>query len=205
MPDVFTDCNGVMKSWNRVVNASERVEVPKKITQTPSTKKRRRVKTTIKDNTSEKWSRKEKTKAPRKSKKLIQPEVERRHKNANDPQYSFQACYTNEIRISKIPDNLILGNHEESKGIEEIFFNYTSSEEVYDCSTTIANLCFSTVIAENFLNDPYPKTMAECKKCSNWKKWKEEIEVELNSSKKRKVFTEVIPTPPRTSPVGFSF
>jgi hypothetical protein len=54
MPDVFTDCNGVMKSWNRVVNASERVEVPKKITQTPSTKKRRRVKTTIKDNTSEK-------------------------------------------------------------------------------------------------------------------------------------------------------
>jgi hypothetical protein len=25
---------------------------------------------------------------------------------------------------------------------------------VYDCSTTIANLCFSIIIAENFLSDP---------------------------------------------------
>jgi hypothetical protein len=82
-----------------------------------------------------------------------------------------------------------LGNHEASKGIEEIFINYTSSGDVYDYSTTIENLCFSTVIAENFLNDPDSKTMAECKKCSDWNKWKEAIEAELNSLKKRKVFT----------------
>jgi hypothetical protein len=31
--------------------------------------------------------------------------------------------------------------------------------------------------------------------------WKEAIEVELSSLKKRKVFTDVIPTPPRTFPV----
>jgi hypothetical protein len=57
-----------------------------------------------------------------------------------------------------------LGNHEASKGIEEISINYTSSRKVYNHNTTIADLCFSTIIAESFLNDPDPKTMAECKK-----------------------------------------
>jgi hypothetical protein len=50
--------------------------------------------------------------------------------------------------------------------------------------------------------------MAECKKRLDWNKWKEAIETELNSLKKRKVFNEVIPTPPITfllSSSGFSF
>jgi hypothetical protein len=122
-----------------MVNAPERVEVPKKTTPSPSTKKSGRAETTRKDTASEKRPRKEKINAPRKSKKVIRPEVERHHKNANDPQFSSQAHYTNETRISEIPGNLVLGNHEASKGIEEISINYTSSEEVYDRST-IANL-----------------------------------------------------------------
>jgi hypothetical protein len=106
--------------------------VAKKTTMALSTKKRGRAETTRKDIASEKRPRKEKTKAPRKSKNVIQPEVERHHKNANDPQSSSQACYINETRISEISDNLILGNHEVSKEIEEISINYTSSGEVYD-------------------------------------------------------------------------
>jgi hypothetical protein len=47
--------------------------------------------------------------------------------------------------------------------------------------------------------------MAECKKHSDFNKWKEAIEAGLNSLKKRKVFTEVIPTPPRTFLVGFKW
>jgi hypothetical protein len=58
---------------------------------------------------------------------VIQPEVERHHKNVHDPQSSSQSRYTNETRILEIPDNLVLGNHEASKGIEEISINYTSS------------------------------------------------------------------------------
>jgi hypothetical protein len=96
-----------------------------------------------------------------------------------------------------------LRNHEASKGIEKISINYTSSGKLYDRNTTIADLCFSTIIAESFLNDPDSKTLVECKKHSDWNKWKEEIKAELNSLKKRKVFTDVIPTPPRTFPVGF--
>jgi hypothetical protein len=96
-----------------------------------------------------------------------------------------------------------LGNHEASTGIQEISINYTSSGEVYNCSTTIVNPCFSIVTAENFLADPDPKTMAECKMCSDWNMWKEAIEAEINSLKMRNVFTDVIPTPPRIFPVGF--
>ena len=112
---------------------------------------------------------------------MVQPEVEQHHSNTDDPQSSSQTCYTNETKTSEIPDNLVLENHEASKRIEEISINYTSSEKVYDRSTTITDICFSTIIAESFLNDQDPKTMAECKNQSDWNKWKEAIEAELNS------------------------
>jgi hypothetical protein len=140
------------------------VEVPKKTILTPSAKKRGRTETTRKDTASEKRPRKEKSKAPKKSKNVAQSEVEQHHLNANDLQSSSQARYTNETRTSEISDNLVLGNHEASKGIKEISINYTSSRKVYDRNTIIADLCFLTIIAKKFLNDPDPKTMAECKK-----------------------------------------
>jgi hypothetical protein len=115
-------------------------------------------------------------------------------------------CYRNEnASTSENPDALVLGNHETSTGKQEIFINYTSSEEVYDHSTIIVNPCFSTIIAENFLADPNSKTMVECKRRSDWNRWKEAIEAELNSLKKRNVFIDVIPTTPRIFPVGFKW
>jgi hypothetical protein len=131
--------------------------------------------------------------------------VEQHCVDTNDPQSSSQACYTNQSRTLKIPYDLVLGNHETSKGIEEFSINYISSGEVYYCSITIVNLCFSTVIAENFLNDPDHETMVECKKHLDWNKWKEAIEIELNLLKKRKMFTDLIPTPPKIFPVGFKW
>jgi hypothetical protein len=66
--------------------------------------------------------------------------VDRHLVDNNIPQSSTQACYINEnARTSENPDDLILGNHEISKGIQEIFINYTSFGEVYDCSTIIVN------------------------------------------------------------------
>jgi hypothetical protein len=65
------------------------------------------------------------------------------------------------------PDDLVLGNHEISTGIQEISINYTSSGEMYDRSTTIVNTCFSTIIAKNLFADPDPKTMVECKRRSD--------------------------------------
>jgi hypothetical protein len=143
------------------------VEVPNKTTLSLSTKKRGRAKTTRKHTASERQRRKEKSKAHRKFKNVVQQEVEQHHSNADDPQSSSQARYTNETRISEITDNLVLGNHEVPKGIEEISINYTSAAKVYDCNTTIVDLCFSTIIAESFLNNLDSKIMTECKKRSD--------------------------------------
>jgi hypothetical protein len=145
------------------------VEVPKKTTMTPSTKKKGRAETTRKDTTLEKRPRKEKSKAPRKFKNVIQPEVEQHHSNANNTQSSSQACYTNETRTSEIPNNLILGNHETSMGIEEISISYTSSKKVTYASQ------------QSFLK------------------------ISLTIQILRQVFTEVMPTPPRTFSVGFNW
>jgi hypothetical protein len=65
------------------------------------------------------------------------------------------------------PDFLILGNHDEFHGVEEISINYTSSGELFDRNTMVANSCLSTMVAD-LLNDPDPKTMAECKQRSDW-------------------------------------
>jgi hypothetical protein len=122
------------------------------------------------------------------------------------PQSSTHVRYRNEnANTSENPDDLVLRNHETSMGIQDISINYTSSEEVYDRSTIIVNPCFSTIIAKNFLANPDRKTMAECKRCSDWNKWKEAIEAELNSLKKRKVFTEEMPTHLRIFPVEFKW
>jgi hypothetical protein len=60
---------------------------------------------------------------------------------------------------SEDPDSLVLGNHDEIHGVQEISINYTSSGELFDHTTTIVNSCFSTMVID-LLNDPDPKTMA---------------------------------------------
>jgi hypothetical protein len=72
--------------------------------------------------------------------------------------------------MSENPNALVLGNRETSMGIQEISITYTNFGEVYNCSTTIINPCFSIIIAENFLADLDHKTMAECKGRSDWNK-----------------------------------
>jgi hypothetical protein len=68
---------------------------------------------------------------------------------------------------SEDPDSLVLGNHDEFHGVQEISINYTSFGELLDNTTTVVNSCFSTMVAD-LLNDPDPKIMAECKQRSNW-------------------------------------
>jgi hypothetical protein len=59
----------------------------------------------------------------------------------------------------KDPNSLVLGNHDEFHGVQEIFINYTSSGELLDHTTMVVNSWFSTMVAD-LLNDLEPKTMA---------------------------------------------
>jgi hypothetical protein len=74
-----------------VLNASERMEVPRKIIQAPSVMKRGRVATTKKDNASNKRPRKEKTRPLQKIVNASQPVVHRHIMDINRPQSSTQA------------------------------------------------------------------------------------------------------------------
>jgi hypothetical protein len=47
--------------------------------------------------------------------------------------------------------------------------------------------------------------MAECKKRSDWDKWKVAIETEIASLNKWKVFSAVMPTPPSIFPVRYKW
>jgi hypothetical protein len=169
LSDAFIDYKGATKYWDHAVNTPERVELPKKTTQTPSVVKRGRVAQTKKDNAPNKCTKKEKMMPFQKTVNVNQHVIDRHLMNIS--QSSTQACYRNEnASTSENIDALVLENHETSTGIQEIFINYTSYGEVYDCSTTIVNSCFSTIIAEKILANPDPKTMTKCKGRSNWNK-----------------------------------
>jgi hypothetical protein len=71
-----------------------------------------------------------------------------------------------QARGSEDPNSLVLENHEESHGVQEISINYISSGELYDRNITVVDSCFSTMIVD-LLHDSDPKTMAECKQCSD--------------------------------------
>jgi hypothetical protein len=121
-------------------HSPERMEVPKKIIQARYVMRRGRTAITKKDNASNKCPRKEKTRPPQKIVNVRQHVVDRHLVNINMPQSSTQVCYINENASTlENCDTLMLGNHEESNGIEEISINYTSSGEVYDSRTTIVN------------------------------------------------------------------
>jgi hypothetical protein len=131
--------------------------------------KRGRVAQIKKDTTPNKRSRREKMRPLQKTVNVSQPMVNRHLVDIQ--QSSTQSCYRNKYAsTSENLDALVLENHEASMEIQEISMNYTSSGEMYDCSTIIINPSFSTIIAKNFLADPDPKTMAECKGCSDWNK-----------------------------------
>jgi hypothetical protein len=68
---------------------------------------------------------------------------------------------------SEDPNSLVLGNHDEIHGMQKNSVNYTSSRELFDHTTMVVNSCFSTMVAD-ILNDPDPKTMAECKQYLDW-------------------------------------
>jgi hypothetical protein len=77
LPDAFTDYKGVTKSWNPIVNAPERVDVPKKTTQAPFAVKRGRVAQAKKDNAPNKRPRKENTRPLQKTVIMSQQVVDR--------------------------------------------------------------------------------------------------------------------------------
>jgi hypothetical protein len=60
-----------------------------------------------------------------------------------------------------------LGNHDDLLRVDGIAINNIETGESYDHKATIVDIYFSEQIAEILQNDPDPKSMVECKKCSD--------------------------------------
>jgi hypothetical protein len=74
--------------------------------------------------------------------------------------------------------------------VKEISTNNVDSRESYDRETTIVDVYFATLTANNLQKDLDPKSMAECKKRSDWNKWKEAIEADWPRSLKERYFDQ---------------
>ena len=103
------------------------------------------------------------------------------------------------------PRSIILGSHDESLRVDEISINFIKMGESYNRKSIIVDIYFSKQIANILQTDSDPKSMTECKKRSDWDKWKVAIETEIASLYKRKVFLAVMPTPPGIFPMGYKW
>ena len=101
------------------------------------------------------------------------------------------------------PRFIVSESHDESLRVDEIAINFIETRESYDRKSIIVDIYFSEQIANILQTDSDPKSMTECKKRSDWDKWKVAIETEIASLYKKKVFLAVMPKPLGIFPVGY--
>jgi len=222
LPDAFTDHKRVTRSHIPAVNAPERVQVPLKATNSivsalnprkrgrppgaqdkvPRRHPQRRVLeplASLKESVEEAQPRVENAPkgAARPGVKLVPegPHPEDGNYHASRAQYRIGGL--------ERPSSIVMGNHDEREDDhEEIATNYVESGESYNRKTTIVDIYFASKIADSMDPDPELKSLIECRKRSDWDKWKVAIEAELRSLCQREVFGPAVPTPPKVIPVG---
>ena len=104
-------------------------------------------------------------------------------------------------------DQNILGNDKDLIDVNiEVAINFMNTGETYNINITVVDGIFASTIALIISNDnmdPESKPIAECQKCLDWVRWKQAIEVELESLNKRKFFGSIVRTPQNVIPVGY--
>ena len=94
---------------------------------------------------------------------------------------------------NQVPDN------------EEISINYVMFGNKWNRNQIDVDDIFACNIALEVLNDNMdhePMSIGQCRQRDDWPKWKEAIEADLKSLKKRKVFGPIVRTPKGVKPVG---
>ena len=118
------------------------------------------------------------------------------------------------IEVTHAPEEAIVSeeiqNHEDVQVLanDEISINYASIGELWDRTKVVINEVFWFAVATKILkedDDHEPHNVDEYRSKHDWSKWKEAIQVELNSLAKRKVFGLVVPTPNDVKPVSYKW
>jgi hypothetical protein len=168
LSEAFTDYKSDTKSSYPAHNAPERVDVPIKTIQLSLPKKRGRSTAAPKVAPSKRLriSRAKSSKSVNASQPQVgrHPIVDKNLTPGPNSQPGSTVHLNSDSGTLEHPDSIVLGNDE----VKEISINYIDSGESYDRKTTVVGMYFSAAIAEIFLNDPDPKTMAKCKSHSDW-------------------------------------
>ncbi|KAK9930871.1 hypothetical protein M0R45_018177 [Rubus argutus] len=111
-----------------------------------------------------------------------------------------------DVLEERVPDETPIPPNPENL---EISVNHASLDDILKRNETIMMIVFIYAVAADIMSndDMEPRTVAECQRRTDWPKWKQAIQVELDSLAKRSVFGPVAPTPPNVKPVvinGFS-
>ncbi|KAG7557098.1 Reverse transcriptase RNA-dependent DNA polymerase [Arabidopsis suecica] len=183
LPDSFVDPKKVTKSYIQACNAPVRIDVQKGINEVAT-----------ESNARKKRGRPigSKDKNPRKSKKgAIGNEVkETIDMAAADPKEPNREIWdANPHGPEGIDDN-------------EISINYIMSKIKWNRKDVDIDEIFAYKVALEMNEDHEPTSILECTQRSDWLKWKEAINVELSSLKKRDVFGPTLRTPSEIKPVG---
>ncbi|WZZ32928.1 hypothetical protein YC2023_016329 [Brassica napus] len=99
--------------------------------------------------------------------------------------------------------------HHESEGNHEISINYIHNGKIWkqnemdDIDDVFSYLLAKEINEEN--EDPEPKSVYDCQKRHDWIKWKDAIQVELDSLNKRNVFGPIVLTLKDVKPVGYKW
>ncbi|KAJ9535658.1 LOW QUALITY PROTEIN: hypothetical protein OSB04_un001192 [Centaurea solstitialis] len=180
LPDAFTDTKRVTKSYIPAVNAPARVDVP--VGQTND-------KVTEESKTRLKRGRPlgSKNKNPRKRK-------------------GIEIATGEEKSVPEETQNIKLPAEEDMDDTnKEVAINYGYMENVWNENKmrNIDDIFSYAVTCDVFGNDdPEPTSVIECQNRQDWVKWKDAIQVELDSLNKRKVFGPIVLTPEAVKPVG---
>jgi hypothetical protein len=86
--------------------------------------------------------------------------------DGSDPQSSSVMRINTEVGTSEDPRSVVSGSHGESLRVDGISINFTETRESYNRKSIIVDIYFSEQIANILLTDSDPKSMTECKKCS---------------------------------------
>ncbi|MCF7184014.1 hypothetical protein L3H42_10985, partial [Corynebacterium sp. MC-13] len=188
LPDAFTDPKKVTKSHIPAVNAPIKLDVPvgqitKANESKPPLKRGRPIGSKDKNHRKRKGSKNQDG--------HIEDEV--------TPEESSG------IMMNSIPEETQVPEICENK---EISINYVLNGIQWNRDRVNVDNTFSFNVALNIINeneDHEPRFIKECMQRDDWPKWKDAIEVELNSLGKRKVFGPVVRTPENVKPVGYKW
>ena len=189
LPDAFTDIKKVTKSHVSAANTPARIDVPEGQLANESQKRLKRGRHFGSIDTT-----------PRKRRT-------QRH-NANIEHNAYAKAYVEQGTLEEVHNKEVALEEAHVPKNSEISISYVHKVDKCDRNNIVINNIFAFQVALDIIRndeDLEPQNVEECRNRNDWPKWKEAMQVELNSLMKREIFGLVVKTPKGIKLVGYKW